>query len=183
MVSPHLSKAAEPIQATNIRSKIMADVKVTQDGELQTGPRNGSSPDETIRGKQVKNPKRKAVAKPERARSKDKKGRRRGRKPYPIAVVEEALSIPKGIMQYAVGNPVRRLRLTELMDLNPAGDATREMINLSNRYGLVEGTYKAEELRLTEKGKQVVDPTTPPRQRRQASFDVAIADIEPFKRL
>lgn len=113
----------------------------------------------------------------------EKEARRRGRKPYPVVVFEEALTVPKGIMEHGAGDPVRRLRLLELMDLNPTSQATRELITNANKYGISLGSYAAEELRLTEKGRIVVDPASPSRQRRQAAFDLAIGAIEPFKRL
>jgi hypothetical protein len=86
-------------------------------------------------------------------------------------------------MQHASGNPVRRLRLLQLLDLNPTAQATRDLITHSSKYGLTEGSYAAEELRLTEKGKLVIDPSTPLRQKRQAAFDLAISGIDPFKKL
>ncbi|HEY1859401.1 MAG TPA: hypothetical protein VGG61_03560 [Gemmataceae bacterium] len=109
--------------------------------------------------------------------------RRRGTKPYPVVVFEEALKIPQGIMQHASGNPVRRLTLLQLMDLNPSSQATRDLITNAGKYNLTIGNHGAEELKLTEKGRIVVDPKSSPRQQRQAAFDLAIAEIEPFKRL
>src|SRR5947209_2129406 len=54
--------------------------------------------------------------------------RRRGPKPYPVVVFEEALKIPEGIMQHGSGEPIRRLTLLRLMDLNPSSQATRDLI-------------------------------------------------------
>lgn len=110
-------------------------------------------------------------------------GRRRGRKPYPVVVFEEALKIPLGIMQHGSGDPIRRLTLLQLMDLNPSSQATRDLITNSCKYNLTIGNHSAEELKLTEKGRMVVDPKSPPRQRRQAAFDLGIAEIDPFNRL
>lgn len=121
-------------------------------------------------------------ARPKRNRSLQA-GRRRGRKPYPVVVFEDSLKIPQGIMQHAAGNPVRRLRLLQLMDLSPSAQATRDLITHAGKYGLSVGNHSAEELSLTENGRIVVDPQSPPRQRRQAAFGLAIADIEPFKAL
>jgi hypothetical protein len=157
----------------------MADENVKQNAETQTETPNGSPQSGKTRKKK---PKKKAAGK-NGANGKSATARRRGRKPYPVVVFEEALAIPKGIMQHAAGNPVRRLRLLQLLDLNPSGQATRELITHSGKYGLTEGSYAAEELSLTERGKQVVDPSTPPRQKRQAAFDLAISAIEPFKKL
>ena len=143
----------------------MADVNIKQNVESQTELPNGSQTVGSVRKKEVK---KKRKPGKDRGNLKAGKARRRGRKPYPVVVFEEALTIPKGIMQHASGNPVRRLRLLQLLDLNPTGQATRDLITHSNKYGLTEGSYAAEELRLTEKGKLAVDPSTPLRQRRQA---------------
>jgi hypothetical protein len=124
------------------------------------------------------------VAKPNKERtSRAKKARRRGRKPYPVVEFKEALPIPAGIMQHAAGEPVRRLRLMALMGLNPNSQATRDLITNASKYNLSIGNHSAKQLKLSEKGRVVVDPAAPPRQRRQAAFDLAIAGIEPFKHL
>lgn len=109
--------------------------------------------------------------------------RRRGRKPYPVVVFEDALSIARGIMEHAAGNPVRRVTLLDLLDLNPSAQATRDLVTNSGKYGLTEGSYAANELSLTEAGRTVVDPNAAPRQVRQASFDLSISKVEPFKKL
>lgn len=109
--------------------------------------------------------------------------RRRGRKPYPVVVFEEAEKIAQGIMQHASGIAVRRLRLMELMGLSPTSQSTRELITNASKYGLVTGSHAAEELRLTEQGRIAVDSSSPPRQRRKTIFDLAIASVEPFSRL
>ena len=109
--------------------------------------------------------------------------RRRGRKPYPVVVFEDALSIARGIMEHAAGNAVRRVTLLDLLDLNPSAQATRDLITNSGKYGLTEGSYAANELSLTDAGRIVVDPNSAARQARQASFDLSIANVPPFKKL
>ncbi|HEX4131323.1 MAG TPA: hypothetical protein VHZ24_14885 [Pirellulales bacterium] len=109
--------------------------------------------------------------------------RRRGRKPYPVTTFEEALKIPLGIMQHAAGEPVRRLRLLQLMDMSPSSQATRDAITNSAKYAMTEGHHSAEELKLTERGRMVVDPTAAPRARRQAAFELSIASVPSFKKL
>jgi hypothetical protein len=57
------------------------------------------------------------------------------------------------------------------------------MITNSGKYNLTNGSYAAEYLELTDKGKIVVDSQKSARERRQASFDLAIDGIPPFKLL
>ena len=86
-------------------------------------------------------------------------------------------------MRHAAGNPVRRLRLLQLMGLNPNRHGTRELITNASKYTLIVGSHSGNELRLADKGRLAVDPATPPRQRRQTVFELAINDIEPLKLL
>ena len=126
---------------------------------------------------------KKKSTKPTNGNKPKAKSRKRGRKPYPVVIFEEALKIAHGIMLHAAGNPVRRLRLLELMNLNPNATLTRDMITNSGKYGITSGSYNANELSLTPKGRLVVNPASNEKEKRQASFDLAIAEIEPFKKL
>src|SRR5271157_2486217 len=109
--------------------------------------------------------------------------RKRGRKPYPTIVFEEALKLAEGIMTHGGGTRVRRLTLLQLMDLNPSAQSTRDLITNSGKYRLSEGGHHAEEIALTEEGRTVVDQAASPRERRQAAFNLAIGGVEPFKHL
>lgn len=163
----------------------MDEQNVSTEHAMQSGKKtsqNGKSPMKR-RGK-IKAPSHqqaKRVVK--KTTTNERKERRRGRKPYPVVVFEDALTIPAGIMKHGAGNPVRRLRLLQLMELNPEAQATRDLITNAGKYGLTEGGKDAEELKLTIDGKIVVDPASPPRQRRQTTFTLAIARIEHFKKL
>jgi hypothetical protein len=57
------------------------------------------------------------------------------------------------------------------------------MITNSGKYGITKGSYAAEFLELTKKGRTSVDSTRPARERRQAAFDLAIAGVPPFQLL
>lgn len=118
-----------------------------------------------------------------RRRGKPQQLRRRGRKPYPVVPIEDVLSLAGAIQRHGAGNPVRRLRLMELMNLTPNTQSTRELITNSGKYGLTIGSHGAEELALTDRGKVMVDPASSPREKRQAVFDLAIKEIDPFRSL
>ncbi len=102
-------------------------------------------------------------------------------RPYPASSFEDARQLGEAIMAYAAGDKVRRLTLLEKMTKSPNSSATQMMITNSGKYGITVGSYAAEYLQLTEKGRVVVDSQKSARERRQASFDLAIQGILPFK--
>lgn len=104
-------------------------------------------------------------------------------RPYPASSFTDALLLGEGIMKHAAGEKVRRLTLLQKMDKSPNSGPTKMMITNSGKYGITKGSYAAEYLELTEKGRAAVDPARPPRERRQASFDLAIDGVAPFKLL
>ena len=53
----------------------------------------------------------------------------------------------------------------------------------SNRYGLTQGSYKAEFLELTTEGFTATSPDTQARERRRVLFELAVNRIEPFRAL
>jgi hypothetical protein len=73
------------------------------------------------------------------------KGRRRGRKPYPVIPFEQALRIGQGIADFGAGHPMRRTTLLEKLTL-PVNQPTKDLITASGKYGLTEGAHDAEEL-------------------------------------
>ncbi|MDR7057754.1 hypothetical protein J2W70_005155 [Pseudomonas koreensis] len=109
--------------------------------------------------------------------------RTRRTRPYPASSFEDALSLGEAIMQYAAGEKVRRLTLMQHMNKSPGSGATKMMITNSNKYGITSGGYSAEHLELTEKGRIVVNPARPERERRKAAFELAVAGVAPFSLL
>lgn len=109
--------------------------------------------------------------------------RTRATRPYPASSFKDALQIAEAIMKHAAGEKVRRLTLLQKMDKSPLSGPTKQMITNSGKYGLTNGSYVAEHLELTPKGRSVVDTTVAPKVRRQASFDLAIDSVSPFKLL
>ena len=57
------------------------------------------------------------------------------------------------------------------------------MITNSGKYGITNGSYAAEYLELTQKGRTAVDSSVGPREQRRASFALAINGVPPFKLL
>jgi hypothetical protein len=109
-------------------------------------------------------------------------GRRRGRKPYPVITFDEALRLGQGLMEHGAGHPMRRVTLLEKLKLSD-NQSTRNLITSSGKYGITQGSFQAEELRLTPTGRLAVDPAASVRQRTQAQFELAIKDVQEFFRL
>jgi hypothetical protein len=78
---------------------------------------------------------------------------------------------------------VRRVTLFDHLNRSPESGPSRQSVTNSSRYGLTEGSYKAETLKLTEDGFKAVNPDSSPRERARAQFQLAIAGIPPFNAL
>src|SRR5687767_6083028 len=83
------------------------------------------------------------------SRPKGARGRRRGPKAYVVMTLAEALTIGRGIVEHAAGHPMKRLTLLEKLKLAD-NDATLNLITNSGKYGITQGYYQAEVIRLTE---------------------------------
>jgi hypothetical protein len=109
--------------------------------------------------------------------------RTRTQRNFPAGPFEEALELAQAIWRFAAGERIRRLTLFEQLQKSPDSGGSRQLITNSNRYGLTSGSYAAEYLELTPKGKVASNPDAPERERTKARFDLAIEGIEPFKTL
>jgi hypothetical protein len=81
----------------------------------------------------------------------------------------------------AAGQRVRRMTLLKEMQRDPSGEATRNLITNSGKYGITKGSYNAEWIDLSEQGKLASDPAAQVRPRLQAQFQLAVEGIKPFK--
>lgn len=113
-----------------------------------------------------------------------KKRKSRQVRSFPAAPFEEALELPLHIQRIGGGDTkVRRLTLFEALDRSPESSASRMLITNSNRYGLTNGSYTAEWLELTAKGKVASSSEVSERERTRARFELAVEGVEPFKLL
>ena len=122
-------------------------------------------------------------ARKKKTKTNGKTARKRTMRPYPASSFEEALPLAEAIQKFASGEKVRRLTLLDHMNKSPTSGPTRMLITNAGRYGLTSGSYAAEWLELTDDGKLVTGPDTPPREKLEAHFRLAIENIEPFKYL
>src|SRR5437016_7790009 len=79
------------------------------------------------------------------------KGRRRGPKPYVVVTLDEAMTLGRGIIEHGAGHPMKRVTLLEKLKLSD-NVATRNLITHSGKYGITQGGYQADEIRLTPTG-------------------------------
>jgi hypothetical protein len=110
--------------------------------------------------------------------------RARATRPFPACSFEDADVLAREIQRLAGGQTrIRRLTLFEQLGRSPDSGLARQQVVNSNRYGLTTGSYKAEFLELTPKGRVATDPDAPPRERTRARFELAVSDIQPFNAL
>lgn len=79
---------------------------------------------------------------------------------YPKHPLSEALRLAESIRDNNASRPYNRIDLASSLDLTPSGSTFRLLITASNKFGLTEGGYNAENIALTELGKQIVSPTS-----------------------
>ncbi|WP_267107277.1 hypothetical protein [Xanthomonas sacchari] len=125
---------------------------------------------------------KKTVSKPVGRKQVDTEAARtRTARPYPASSFADALTLGEAIMRFASGDRVRRLTLLQQMNKSPTSGPTKQMITNSGKYGITSGSYAAEYLELTEKGRIVVDSSRADQERKRASFELAIEGVAPFK--
>jgi hypothetical protein len=79
--------------------------------------------------------------------------------------------------------PVRKLSLFDHLGRSPESSASREAITNANKYGLLKGSFAADQLELTADGLAVVGESVSVRERARAKVKLGIENIDPFRRL
>lgn len=92
------------------------------------------------------------------------KKRKRVARPFPACAFEEAIEFSKQILSFGSGQPVRRLSLFDHLGKSPESGPSRQLITNAGKYGLIEGSYSAEQIRLTKDGIKAVDDEAPKRE-------------------
>jgi hypothetical protein len=108
------------------------------------------------------------------------KKRKRTVRNYPACAFEEAAEFAAKVLQFGSGKQVRRLSLFDELGKSPDSSASRQLIVNSNKYGLTEGSYAAEYIKLTPEGIKALDEEVSPRERAKARVSLAVEKIEPF---
>ena len=102
---------------------------------------------------------------------------------FPASTFEEALEFAKAMLEFGSGQPVRRLTFFNHLSKSPDSGTSRQLITNSNKYGLTEGSYVAEFLKLTDQGIKAASEEVPARERAKARIALAIEGIPIFKSL
>lgn len=76
---------------------------------------------------------------------------------FPAFALQEALIIAKTIVENNASKPMRRLTLFNTMGKSPGSGTSRSLITASSSYGLTEGGYKAEFIKLKDRGKAIAE--------------------------
>jgi predicted nucleotide-binding protein len=95
------------------------------------------------------------------------------RRNFPSDSLEEALALPRAILDDRAGQPYNRLLLADSIGIKPGSTNYRDLLSSSLKYGLTEGTEKAAEISLTELGRMAAQSADPAKRRaaiRQAAF-------------
>jgi hypothetical protein len=111
------------------------------------------------------------------------KRRTRVSRPFPAVPFEEALNFAQELFSVGSGRPVRRLTLFDHLGKAPESGPSRMLITNASRYGLISGSYTAEQLELTDDGLKAVDEGVSRREQARVRVRLAIEQVEPFKQL
>lgn len=103
------------------------------------------------------------------------------RRSFPNCSFQDALSIAEVIQTKGAGNRMRRLTIFDALGKSPDSGPSRQLVTNSAKYGITSGSYQADYLELTPKGRIATDPEGGPKERLKAKFELAISLIEPFK--
>ena len=102
-------------------------------------------------------------------------------KVFPPATFEQALELPKGILQHGVDGEIQRLTLMDKMQLAASSSKTQQLISSSTKYGLTSGGFKAPSMAITDDGRMALDPDHPSPATTQKQFELSIARFDPFQ--
>jgi hypothetical protein len=86
-----------------------------------------------------------------------KRGRSPSR-PYPNVTLKQATVIAQGIKDHNAGKPMNRLLLAKALSWSPSSSGFRDLIAASAKYGLSEGNYNSEFIKLTDTGVRFTTP-------------------------
>ncbi len=90
----------------------------------------------------------------------DKKQRSRvSQTDIPNFTLEEALKVPKAIIDNFAGKPTAPLQIAVALDISPGSSNWRNLSGASIAYGLTNGGYNSKDIALADIGKRIVSPT------------------------
>jgi len=72
---------------------------------------------------------------------------------FPRLTLLKACELPKAILEAGQGEPVRRVKVFDVLGKSAESGPSRTLVSTSSHYGLTKGGYQAEYLHVTEVGK------------------------------
>lgn len=111
------------------------------------------------------------------------KARKRLSRQFPASSFEEPLAFAREMLLFGSGQPVRRLTFFNHIGKSPDSGPSRQLITNSNKYGLTEGSYKTEFLKLTDLGSRAANEDAPLRERAKARIALSVESVPLFKTL
>ncbi|MDB5185855.1 MAG: hypothetical protein JWL85_378 [Candidatus Saccharibacteria bacterium] len=79
------------------------------------------------------------------------------RSSFPRAPLSDVLKLAQSIYGLGEGDPVPRLLVFDRLNKSPESGTSRMMVTASNAYGLTTGSYSAERLGITNRGKTAIN--------------------------
>lgn len=76
----------------------------------------------------------------------------------PSLELEKALRLARVLWDQFAGRAARPIQIAEALDIKPSSGGWRELTGASIAYGLTDGGYNAQEIRLTDLGRRIVAP-------------------------
>jgi hypothetical protein len=76
---------------------------------------------------------------------------------FPSYSIFDSLLLAKTICEKNGGRPMRRLTLFDALNRSPDSGTSRSLVTASSGYGLTQGGYSADEIKLTEQGRAIVE--------------------------
>lgn len=86
-------------------------------------------------------------------------------------------------MEHGVSGKIRRLTLFGKLERSPDSGPSRSLVTNSSKYGLTSGSYSAESLSITEKGRIALGVEQSPYEALEVRFQLAIRQFKPFNNL
>lgn len=110
------------------------------------------------------------------------KRKRRNRK-FSTEPFKVCYEFAQSLNQFGAGNKVRRVSLFDHLKRSPDSSTSQKLITNSGKYGLIKGSYIAEFLELTPKGKLATSESTPALEKRKIQIELSIQNQEIYNQL
>ena len=103
-----------------------------------------------------------------------KRKRTRIVRPYPVNTLQDALAVAVAIQEATSGLPCGRVDLARAMGTTPASSGFTTRLNSSVKYGLTEGGYNDDVVKMARRGEAIVAPRDAA-ERQQSLYHAALA--------